>query len=226
MPTKTVKPNDSQIIAVFHLLQQEYPNAKTELIYNSPFELLIAVILSAQCTDARVNKTTPELFRQFPTARALSQAQQEVIEKLVHSCGFYRSKSQAIIATSKDLVEKFSGEVPSSMEDLVTLKGVGRKTASVIMNQAFDLPAIAVDTHVKRISNRLGWAHSEDPTKIEFELRELLPKKHWGETNTLLILHGRRVCVARRPKCEICVVSKYCKYYHDEFLPKLKKHEG
>jgi endonuclease-3 len=206
-------PTSPAVQAVFEKLSAEYPDARTELIYDTPFQLLIAVILSAQCTDARVNMTTPELFRQYPTADKLAKAEQLAIEKLVHSCGFYRAKAKAIIATSRDLVEKFKGELPRTIEELTTLAGVGRKTASVVLNQAFDIPAIAVDTHVKRVSQRLGWAHTEDPEKIEFELRDLVPMPLWGSVNTLLILHGRRSCVARKPKCEECLIKAYCNFY-------------
>lgn len=173
---KPTQPNKDTVLRVYKALAKAYPDPRTELTYESPFQLLIAVILSAQCTDERVNKTTPALFARYPTARELSKAHQADVEKLVHSCGFYRAKAKAIISTSKDLVEKFDGEIPGDLDKLTTLAGVGRKTASVILNQAFDVPAIAVDTHVKRVSQRLGWAHTQTPEKIEFELRALLPR--------------------------------------------------
>lgn len=208
-------PKPEVALKVFELLLAEYPDPKTELNYDNPFQLLIAVILSAQCTDERVNKTTPALFAKYPTAKALGNAEQTDIEKLVHSCGFYRAKAKAIISTSKDLFEKFGNEVPKTLDELVNLRGVGRKTASVVLNQAYDLPAIAVDTHVARVSHRLGWTDSEDPVKIEFNLRDLFPEKVWSTINTLLILHGRRICKARNPLCPACPVKTYCRYYKE-----------
>jgi len=207
MPQKTV-------LKVISELSKLYPDAKTELFYKDPFQLLVAVILSAQCTDERVNMTTPVLFKRYPDAKKLAAAKLSDVEKIIHSCGFFRAKSKSITSASKSLLEKFGGKVPNTIEELVTLAGVGRKTASVVLNQAFDLPAIAVDTHVKRVSRRLGWAHTNDPQKIEFELRDLIPKKHWAKINTTLILHGRRVCKARKPLCEQCAVSKLCAFYN------------
>lgn len=198
---------------VFKELLALYPNPKTELNFNNSFELLIAVILSAQCTDARVNLVTPFLFKKYPTPQKLSKAPQEKVEAIIHSCGFYKAKARNIIKASQDLVEKFNGEIPDSLESLISLAGVGRKTASVVLNQAFDMPAIAVDTHVARVSQRLGWTRHEDPVKIEFDLRELLPEKLWSIVNTLLILHGRRTCKARSPLCAECPVTLYCIFY-------------
>lgn len=206
------KPHKKAVLRVYEAMAEAYPDPRTELIYDSPFQLLIAVILSAQCTDERVNKTTPALFAKYPTAEALAKAPQPGVEKLVHSCGFYRAKAKAIISTSRDLVSKFGGAVPGDLESLISLAGVGRKTASVILNQAFDVPAIAVDTHVKRVSQRLGWAHTQTPEKIEFELRDLLPPALWGKVNGMLILHGRKLCKARKPLCETCFLKKDCEY--------------
>ncbi len=197
---------------VFRELLKDYPDPKTELVYHNDFELIISVILSAQCTDARVNLTTPALFSRYPTPELLGNAKQSDVEKLIHSCGFYRQKAISIISCSKDLTEKFHGKVPNTMEELTTLRGVGRKTASVVLNQAFDLPAIAVDTHVKRVSHRLGWTRNTDPEKIEADLCQLLKKEHWGLVNGLLILHGRRICKARNPLCGECKVRKFCAY--------------
>lgn len=206
-------PSSRDIERVFELLSDFYGDPQTELTYQNPYQLLIAVILSAQCTDARVNLTTPALFKRFPTPQSLARAKPGEVEKIIHSCGFYRMKTKSIISTSKDLVERFDGKVPNTLEELTSLHGVGRKTASVVLNQAFDLPAIAVDTHVKRVSNRLGWAHSENPDVIERQLMELLPKSLWASVNGLLILHGRRICKARKPNCPECPISKYCDYY-------------
>jgi len=220
----------ADIQSVFEKLKAEFKDPRTELTYDGPFQLLIAVILSAQCTDARVNKTTPELFRRFPTPKALAGADPKEIEKLIHSCGFYRAKTKAIMTTAGDLVDKFKGKVPGSLDELVSLAGVGRKTASVVLNQAFDVPAIAVDTHVKRVAQRLGWAQSEDPVKIEFELRDLLPENLWASVNGFLILHGRKTCKARNPLCESCPISAYCRYYltvvKNGIKPSLKASSG
>jgi len=202
--------NSQKALQIFKVLKKDYPNPKTELFYEDPFQLLIAVILSAQCTDARVNSVTPHLFRRFPDAESLSEAPAKEVETIIHSCGFYKNKTKAIIATSRSLVEQFNGKVPDTMESLVSLAGVGRKTASVILNQAFDKPAIAVDTHVARVSFRLGWTQSKNPVVIERDLKALLPEKFWGLVNGTLILHGRRVCKARKPLCSECRVSKFC----------------
>ncbi|MCB0405486.1 MAG: endonuclease III [Bdellovibrionales bacterium] len=210
---KPHQPTRKSVLRTYKALEKAYPDPRTELTYDSPFQLLIAVILSAQCTDERVNKTTPGLFAKYPTAQQLAKAGQADVEKLIHSCGFYRAKAKAIISTSKDLVEKFGGKIPGDLDKLTTLAGVGRKTASVILNQAFDVPAIAVDTHVKRVSQRLGWAHSNTPEKIEFELRALLPPKLWGSVNGMLILHGRRLCKARKPNCAECFLRDDCEFF-------------
>lgn len=211
-PKRAKKPAVSRdsALKVFSILEQDYPNPKTELYYEDPFQLLIAVILSAQCTDARVNSVTPELFKRFPTAATLAKAPAKEVETLIHSCGFYKNKTKAIIQTSKSLIEKFDGTVPDSMEELISLAGVGRKTASVILNQAFDKPAIAVDTHVARVSFRLGWTKSKNPLIIERDLRQLLPEPLWALVNGTLILHGRRVCKARKPVCSQCRIASFC----------------
>lgn len=206
------KPNETVVLEVLKRLSDRYPEHRTELHYANPFQLLTAVILSAQCTDIQVNQTTPRLFAQYPTAEALAKAKQPEIETLVKSCGFYRNKTKAIIACSQSLVDKFGGRVPQTLEELTSLRGVGRKTASVVLGQAFNVPAIAVDTHVNRVSNRLGWAHSDDPLKVEMELRKLIPMKHWSDINGLLILHGRYTCKARKPLCPSCVIEKLCPY--------------
>lgn len=200
----------STIQEQYRLFESEYPNPKTELTYDSPFQLLVAVILSAQCTDARVNQTTPALFKKYPTAKDLKSAKQKDVETLIHSCGFYRNKAKAIINTAKDVDEKFGGKLPSTLEELTSLSGVGRKTASVILNQAFDKPAIAVDTHVFRVSHKLGWAKGKTPEKVEFELRKLFPPEQWGAINGMLILHGRRLCKARKPLCGDCFLKTTC----------------
>jgi endonuclease III len=204
---------ESDVRAVFENLSKIYGSADTELTYDDPFQLLVAVILSAQCTDARVNMTTPALFAKYPTAEKLAKAKQTDVEKLIHSCGFFRAKAKAIIGTAGSLVEKFGGKVPGTLDELITLRGVGRKTASVVLSEAFGVPAIAVDTHVKRVSYRLGWTRNSDPVKIEFDLREVVPMELWNDVNGLLIFHGRRICHARKPKCPECPIREYCEFY-------------
>ena len=202
--------NNSQALLVYKTLLKQYPDTRTELKFSSTFQLLVAVVLSAQCTDARVNLTTPALFARFPNPDSMANAKLLEIEKLIHSCGFYRMKAKALKKLSHDLIERFKGKVPKTLEELITLRGVGRKTASVILNQAFDVPAIAVDTHVSRVSRRLGWANGKTPEKIELELQALFDPTLWGPINGMLILHGRRVCIARRPKCAECSVRHFC----------------
>lgn len=195
---------------VYALLDKEYPDRKIALDFSTPFQLLIATILSAQCTDARVNMVTPELFRKYPSPAAFAGANPAELEQDIKSTGFYRQKAKSVISCSRSLVEKFGGEVPNSMDELLTLNGVGRKTANVLLGNSFGIPGIAVDTHVGRLAQRLGFTEKDDPTKIEFDLMELFPRENWTELCHLLMAHGRKVCVARLPKCEICCVNKLC----------------
>ncbi len=195
---------------VFVSLINEYPIAKSALEFKTPFELLIATILSAQCTDARVNMVTPGLFRKYPSPKSLAEADKSDIEKEIRSTGFFHQKAKSVINCSKSIVEKFGGEVPRTMEQLLSLDGVGRKTANVVLGNAFGIPGIAVDTHVRRLSRRLGFTGENDPTKIEFDLMELFPSKNWTILCHLLMSHGRKVCVARIPRCEVCVVNELC----------------
>ncbi|MBR2337307.1 MAG: endonuclease III [Clostridia bacterium] len=195
-------------------LTKEYPDSTPALKYSSSYELLVAVILSAQCTDERVNKVTEALFKRANTPEAMAKLSQEELEKYIFSCGLYRSKAEHIISASKDIVEKFGGEVPSGLEDLRSLAGVGRKTANVVYSVAFGGDAIAVDTHVFRVSQRLGFAEGKTPLDTEKRLMEALPKEKWSHMHHAIIFHGRRVCSARSPKCDACVVSSLCKYYN------------
>ncbi|HEY8850776.1 MAG TPA: endonuclease III [Gemmatimonadaceae bacterium] len=196
---------------IFSLLKREYPDARTELDHETPFQLLIATILSAQCTDKRVNMVTPLLFRAFPTAASLANASPEKLEEIIKSTGFFRSKTKSLIGLGNALVEHHNGEVPDSMDALVKLPGVGRKTANVILGTAFGRnEGIVVDTHVGRLSIRLGLTKEKDPVKIEKDLMLLFPRGHWTVLSHLLIFHGRRVCLARVPKCEKCVLSEIC----------------
>jgi endonuclease-3 len=180
------------------------------LNHETPWQLLIAVILSAQCTDARVNIVTADLFKKYDTLEKFANANLKELEKDIHSTGFYHNKAKNIISCCTDLIERFHGEVPSDMEDLLSLAGVGRKTANVIRGNIYNEPSIVVDTHVKRISRKLGFAKSEDPEKIEYELMKVLPKNHWILWNIHIITLGRTICVARSPKCGECFLKEYC----------------
>ena len=191
-----------------------YPDAKPELKYNSPYELLVAVILSAQCTDARVNKVTEVLFREYNTPEKMLNLSQSELEKYIFTCGFYRNKAAHILSASHDIVEKFSGNVPGTLEELQTLAGVGRKTANVVYSVAFGGDAIAVDTHVFRVSNRLGLSKGNTPEKVEEGLMRAIPKSEWSKAHHYLIYHGRRVCHSQRPDCENCTLKELCEFYN------------
>jgi endonuclease III len=198
-------------LEVFSRLKKEYPDARTELDYETPLQLAIATILSAQCTDKRVNMVTPLLFQTFPTAASLAAAPPGKLEEIIKSTGFFRNKTKSLIGLGKALAERHNGEIPDSMEELVKLPGIGRKTANVILGNAFmKNEGIVVDTHVARVSHRLGLTRETDPVKIEQDLMPLFPRKDWALLSHLLIFHGRRVCEARRPKCEICVLNDIC----------------
>ncbi len=192
------------------ILEQTYPHAVTALEYRNEYELLVAVILSAQCTDVRVNMTTPKLFAKYPTPEKLARARQPDVEKIIKSCGFFRMKAKNIIACARDLVERFGGAVPHEREALESLAGVGRKTASVVMAAAFREAALAVDTHVFRVAHRLGLTLGKTPRDVEEDLTALLPESKWGDATHWLILHGRAVCKAPTPKCPQCPVNHLC----------------
>jgi endonuclease-3 len=187
-----------------------YPDAETALDHASALELLVATILSAQCTDARVNQVTPRLFRDYRTAADYAEADVEKLEDLIRSTGFFRQKTRSLVKLGKGLVDDFGGEVPNRLEDLVKLPGIGRKTANVVLGTWFGIPGITVDTHVKRLAGRLGLTRHTDPVKIEFDLMELLPKKEWTFGSHALIWHGRRVCKARKPACTECGLAPDC----------------
>ena len=198
-------------LEVLSRLKREYPDAHTELDYKTPLQLLMATILSAQCTDKRVNMVTPLLFEAFPTAAARADAPPEKLEEIIKSTGFFRNKTKSLIGLGKALVERHNGEVPDSMYALVKLPGVGRKTANVVLGNVFAKnEGVVVDTHVGRLSLRLGLTKEKDPVKAEQDLMPLFPREDWALLAHLLIFHGRRVCVARAPKCEICVLSEIC----------------
>ncbi len=193
-------------------LARLYPEAAPALRFGSPYELLVAVMLSAQCTDERVNKVTAELFKTYDTPEKMLSLTQEQLEKYIFSCGFYHNKAAHILSASRDIIEKFGGEVPSSHEDLKKLAGVGQKTANVVYAVAFGGDAIAVDTHVFRVSNRLGLAHAKTPEKTELQLNEAIPREMWSRAHHWLIYHGRRVCHSQRPDCGNCTLKQWCEF--------------
>lgn len=195
------------------ILAETYPDAHCELDFRDPFELLVATILSAQTTDVRVNQVTPTLFAKYPTAADLAAADPEDVERIIASTGFFRAKTKSIIGMAKALVERFDGEVPPRLTDLVTLPGVGRKTANVVLGNAFDVPGITVDTHFQRLARRFGWTKQTDPDKIEAEVGELIPKREWTMLSHRLIWHGRRRCHARKPACGVCPLAALCPAY-------------
>lgn len=196
-------------------LARLYPDARPALHYATPYELLVAVILSAQCTDERVNKVTAELFKKYNSPRTMLELSQPELEKHIFSCGFYHNKAAHILSASRDIVEKFGGEVPSNFNELKSLAGVGQKTANVVWSVAFGGDAIAVDTHVFRVSNRLGLACANTPFKVEEQLKEVIPKSDWSKAHHWLIYHGRRVCHSQRPDCKNCTLKDNCKFYND-----------
>ncbi|HMY58223.1 MAG TPA: endonuclease III [Pseudomonadota bacterium] len=217
---RTRKSETARIADILDELDRLYPDAHCELVYKSPFELLIAVILSAQCTDDRVNMITPTLFARFPDPAALAQADLEELEKIIYSTGFYRNKAKNIKACAKKLVEKFGGKVPQSMPDLLSLPGVARKTANVVLGTAFGIPSgVVVDTHIGRLSQRLGMTKQDDPEKIELDLQKLWPKDRWIMSGHRLIWHGRRVCFARKPSCATCTLRPVCPAKEAKELP-------
>jgi endonuclease III len=191
-------------------LEKTYPGARTALNFKNPLELLIATILSAQCTDVRVNIVTKEVFKKYKSAADWAKADIKEIESDIKSTGFYHNKATSIKSACAEIIERFDSRVPDTMEELVTLPGVGRKTANVVLGNAFGMPAIACDTHVIRLSRRLQLSENSDPVKLEFDLAEIVPKKSWTLFSHLLIFHGRNVCRARKPDCENCQISKYC----------------
>jgi endonuclease-3 len=199
--------------AIHRQLTKNYPSVRCELDYNSAFQLLVATVLSAQCTDKRVNQTTPALFIKYPNPKKMAKADLKDIQRLVKSTGFYRAKAKNIKGLSNKIIEEFGGDVPSNLEDLITLPGVGRKTANVVLGHAFGIPGITVDTHFGRLSRRFGWSKQSDPVKVEFEVGELIPEKEWTNLSQRMIWHGRRVCHSRKPACGACPLAKLCPSY-------------
>lgn len=192
-------------------LKNAYPDAKCSLDFETPFQMMIAVMLSAQCTDERVNLTTPALFAKYPTAKEMAKAPLEDLETLIHACGFYKNKAKNMKLASQKILDDFNGKVPETIEELITIPGVGRKSANVVMLEAFGKPqGIAVDTHAKRLSNRIGFSEQTEPEKIEQDLLKQIPKEYYKDVNHILIWHGRNTCTARAPKCDNCPISKNC----------------
>ena len=211
MPRESKKARKERAEKIYDLLREEYPDAHCELDFETPFQLAVATILSAQTTDVRVNEATPELFERYPDAEALANARQEDVEEIIRSTGFFRNKAKNIIGFARGLMADHDGAVPRELDELTDLPGVGRKTANVILGNAFDInEGVVVDTHVKRLSRRLGLTREKTPVKVERDLVELFPRNRWTMLSHLLIWHGRRVCDARKPECEACVVSRLC----------------
>lgn len=200
---------------IIKLLKKEYPDAKCELNYETPFQLLVATILSAQTTDKKVNQVTKTLFRDYPDLESFSKMTQEELENRIRVIGLYRNKSKNLLMMCKQLKENFNGEVPKTIEEISSLAGAGRKTANVVLSNAFNIPAIAVDTHVFRVSNRIGLADGKNVLEVEKQLQKEITKDLWSLTHHLIIFHGRRCCTAKSPKCFNCIINKYCKYYKE-----------
>jgi endonuclease-3 len=196
--------------AIYRLLSKSYPNVRCELDYSNAFQLLVATVLSAQCTDKRVNQTTPALFKKYKNVKKMASADRKDIERLIKSTGFFRAKAKNIKGLSEKILTEFNGEVPNNLEDLITLPGVGRKTANVVLGHAFNIPGITVDTHFGRLSRRFGWSKENNPVKVEFEVAGLIPEKEWTNLSQRMIWHGRRVCHSRKPACGACSLAKLC----------------
>ncbi len=203
--------NKKEAIEIVKKLKEMYPDAKCSLDFNTPFEMLVAVCLSAQCTDDRVNQVTPELFKVYDTPLDFANCDLDTLENLIHSCGFYKNKAKNLKAAGQKIITDFNGEVPKTMDELITIPGVGRKSANVIMLEAFDNPqGIAVDTHAKRLANRLGFSKESNPSKVEKDLLKLIPKEYWKDVNHIFIWHGRKICSSQNPKCDKCLLKDLC----------------
>jgi len=195
---------------IINLLKNEYPNSKCSLNYNNPHELLVATILSAQCTDHRVNQVLPSLFSKYPNIESFAFADLKELSKYIFSCGYHNQKAKSIQGSSLAIIERYNGKVPKLISELITLPGVGRKTANCILGECFNIPSMVIDTHMIRIMNLLGFTSTRDPKKIELELMNIFDKKHWVKLTHMIIDHGRAVCIARRPQCDACVLSDLC----------------
>ena len=207
---------NNKYIELVNILKQTYPDAKCSLDFSTPFELVIAVMLSAQCTDERVNKTTPSIFSKYNTPQDFANIDINILENLIHPCGFYKNKARNIKLCSQKLISDFNGIVPNNMNDLLSLPGIGRKSANVVLLEAFGIAnGIAVDTHCKRIANKIGLSSETDPSKIEQDLLKIFPKDTLKDINHLFIWHGRNICTARKPNCSICPINKYCNFWNN-----------
>ena len=206
--TKALK--KARALEIIELLKQDYPVAQSELDYQNPLQCMIATILSAQCTDVQVNKVTPSLFKKYPTVQAFAHADREELENVIRSTGFFRQKAKSIQNCCTSLLDRFNGTVPNTIEELISLEGVGRKTANCVICNAFGQPGVMVDTHVKRLSNRMGFTTEKNPDKIEMILKDLWPRDQWSTASHVMILHGRRVCSARKPQCSTCSIQSRC----------------
>ncbi len=209
-----------KVKSILKILDETYPDAKCSLDFQNPLQLLIATILSAQCTDERVNKVTPELFKKYPAAADYAKAPIEELEQAIKSTGFYHNKALAIKDSCTILDREFAGKIPADLQELVKLPGIGRKTANVVLGNAYDIPGMVVDTHVARVSERLGLTRRKDRDKIEQDLMEQIPKERWVKFGHQLIYHGRKICIARKPKCSICPLRPHCDYGQDPSTPK------
>ncbi len=207
---ETLAQKKSRALKIIAELETMYPEVRCELDHQDAYQLLVATILSAQCTDKRVNMVTPALFERYPTVHDIAKADRNELIEYIRSTGFFNNKSRNILACCRDIVERFNGDVPGTLEELTSLAGVGRKTANVVLNHIFHVPAIVVDTHVGRISRHLGLTRAKDPTKVEFDLMKILPEENWIPWNHQLIKHGRTICISRRPKCEACQLRPLC----------------
>ena len=215
MPSRTAErfeDRKARSRAILRILKRIYPQARCSLDFENPFQLYVATVLSAQCTDERVNKVTPVFFQLFPSPSAVATASREKIEEAIRSTGFYRNKAKNIQAAARRIIEEFGGAVPGTLEQLTTLPGVGRKTANVILGTCFDTPGITVDTHVGRIARRLELSGQKDPVKVEFDLMDLIPKKDWTPFSHMMIAHGRACCTARKPDCPACDLRRHCPF--------------
>ena len=207
--------NKDKAILIIQKLKNYYPDAKCSLDFETPFQMLVAVVLSAQCTDERVNKTTPSIFSKYPTVYDFDKMELSTLEELIHPCGFYKNKAKNLKAAARTIIERYGGEVPQSMDELMSIPGVGRKSANVIMLEAFHNPqGIAVDTHAKRISNRVGFSNESDPLKIEQDLLKVFQKEYYYDVNHLLVWHGRNICNSRSPKCDECPIKDLCENFN------------
>ena len=212
----------SQPRAIYRVLTKTYPDVRCELDFKTPFQLLCATVLSAQCTDKRVNRVTPKLFKKFGTPKKMAGADLLVIEELIHSTGFFRSKARSLKGLSIKIMDEYGGEVPPDLTQLVKLPGVGRKTANVVLGHAFDIPGITVDTHFGRLSRRFGWSKSMDPVKVEFEVGALIARNEWTNLSQRMIWHGRRICHSGKPACAACPLAKLCPSFGIGEMDKVK----